>query len=626
MAVMGASTYGPAGVQTVDSVDQWVPLLSLDSADLPDQGAAKEYVFVVWFDFGNFNTLNNPGIVTATAEVTFGDQNAPTPSERDVARSLLIYPPLSIGTVPGRTIPCFHVYGRTSAQRGTWNTTTRDFTVWGRIASNGDPVLSVAGASFTVANIGIMAFSLDNLTSTTMIHDRYTPGVPQQGNGSTPAAYQTTSAPWNAGEGTWLAMFSASHAPMPFSTRAQVNADRLINYIVDTPPSTGIERLTAYGETGTNGRHGMAERLPAGWPQTIWGTQALYFEGGFRVIEDPVTTAEFGISLVAPGATSGVLSGALVQWEVFALRVDADGGAGLGSFEYVQKNAGATPSATVVDDIFNGVGVAFGSETKEEKNFGSGTKTRQTELHVQVAPFADGLSSNQSWQMRVEEPGGNGNLYNQSIPFIESIRLGDSPMFRAGGLIPPGAGPAGIDYSAFLIQNTSEGQFGALAKPAESFLAFAFHWENDPQNVTQTVPTVPAAVSIVPGRESPNVSALNALPNGAGGDQLLPDIDYELEAEQTRHDFRTDDLTRLTWPAFMTTRRRFLLRWNGLSQADRDTLLAFLAAQGDRIWKLALPEDPSTYLAVVQTEHPRTQDAGVNHSVNVRVVELIFTS
>lgn len=613
MTKIGASVYGPGSNITIDSINQWVPVLTLSRAELPEQTAAEDYSFVAWFTIGHLVTA--AGVVDALAEVSIGNQDAPLgPAEFYSCRQPLRWGPLIGNTVPGRGVSQFLVYNRTASTSGTWNAATDDVVLWARINRLGDPVSAVVGSGFLVGHTAILAFAHRQLPALEKVAHTFRYNL---GNSQTT---QKSSLPaWNdGGTSTWLVFASAVHAPRALFGGG-VRADELHFQYAD-----GAARAQMFHGQ----RIGMGGRMPFG-VANIFGPRCRYLEGGADILTDPKATDEFEIKITSNMAAAAM--GELMRFEVFAIRVDDNAAEGLGGFDYQQLSEAAAV------DAYNSNAIPSGTEQLEVHTFNAGN-TALTDVYYQSAIDKFGgprSGAGFSWQPFILEQTGEGNILDGLVPHHGSFsggqgHLADAMLNHIGGKVPPGRGAS--VYGFLALQHDFESPWQGAGFPGTLFastfhvLFFGWHWQNNPQNVANVIPAVPAAITIVPDRESPNVTALSALPNGASGDRLLPDVQQQIETQIERFEFDSDDQTKVTWPHFLTPRRTFRLQWSGLSQADRDTLLNFFATQTNRIWKLNVLRDVAAFIAVVNTEDPRATDRGLLHVVRLEVTELIWTS
>lgn len=128
-------------------------------------------------------------------------------------------------------------------------------------------------------------------------------------------------------------------------------------------------------------------------------------------------------------------------------------------------------------------------------------------------------------------------------------------------------------------------------------------------------------VVLVPTKESVDVGSLPTLP-------IEPNVPPTWEELDPAFEFKTPTGRTVSWPLALEPRRRGELRWQGLEEADRDSLVAWLRARKDSGAAFAFtPPDVDAALPFVvdgssfQWEH---QSAG-KYSVSIGAIELRYT-
>ncbi len=140
----------------------------------------------------------------------------------------------------------------------------------------------------------------------------------------------------------------------------------------------------------------------------------------------------------------------------------------------------------------------------------------------------------------------------------------------------------------------------------------------DPSNLPTDPPAIPDPLLVTVGAEGPDPATLPLLP-------LQPDAQLRQDVEGYREAVIGGKYRR-SWPLFTKPRRVWSLRWEPLSVAQKDTLLAFLEANQTFAFRVphAIPSDP--LVAVMQPDLAEyEQIGGDNWAVAARIVELIWT-
>ncbi len=141
--------------------------------------------------------------------------------------------------------------------------------------------------------------------------------------------------------------------------------------------------------------------------------------------------------------------------------------------------------------------------------------------------------------------------------------------------------------------------------------ACGFWYDDDPSSLPQGPSGPVPPVIVVPGRETPDVSQLLDLP-------IEPDSVHSLDLEPNRNELRTDTGYVRTWPAFMEPRQQRRIGWTAQTTANKDTLMAFFAA--NVIWRWTPPRGALT--AFASTSRPTAQGDGKIWRLEITVTEL----
>lgn len=176
---------------------------------------------------------------------------------------------------------------------------------------------------------------------------------------------------------------------------------------------------------------------------------------------------------------------------------------------------------------------------------------------------------------------------------------------------------AGGDAFRYLVRWINEPGI-VLAPPSvvRDIYVLSFFPVRDPDNATPAIPSVGAAVAIVPGTEGLDATSLSDPP-------IQPDV-QQAESASGGTKERIEGATGYvrTWTVFLASRRSWALRWSALTAARRDTLLAFL--QSTPTFRIT-PAATRTLTAVTQvTPIQQSQDSGQTFSVEMSVAELIY--
>lgn len=620
MVVFGASTYQEQHVIVTSigtgSTDGWQNVARIKGSALPDQGT-EDYVFVVWTSFvgPDISAATGP-VIFSRMEVALGNQNGPFQDSR--LWSVINHNELQVTTAPLRSIPCFFVRGYVTGStpsRGQWNTND-DLVLWARIFANGDPVSQVSGSSFRVGHTGILAFSLKNLGANDYLHSQYTPAQPQNNN---PAGtgfrtfFLTTVFGWSQGAGDWVVwnatkFWSRGKAGAPWF-QTTFSGDGSVGMqapIFGGPPTGGSGSLLG-------DKNGWEARTNTG--ADLSGNLNRYSLGGASLLQNPATTGQFGIRGQDYGNVSGQTA-ALVEWEVFAIRADAAAPfGGFGDFDYVKVDFNSVPPLDRIYSDNNGSGLfepfepSLQSGLAKDLYWQSGWDQRAdldawiSHLHYITANVPSVSISTSAWCLV------QGNQTYEGIIDHLGVKLNQLP-------------PNAVQLQMRALQHPNEvgGGFDRIGLP--DFFTFSWVWNNDVGYEPTTVPPIPGAVSIIPGREVVSVAALNTLPNGADGNLMEPEVARSDDPDIPRNEFVPTDGIKITWPKLLAPRRRFELRWSGLSAADRETLLAFFRAQEKRAFKWTPPFESE--IPVVMIEPPQAIDQGQGYTVTTTVIELVW--
>ncbi len=612
MVRVGASSYSPTLLSFVvtigtGSTDGWTKLFSLAGSRLPQQGTL-DYAFAAWCTYGSALIPATASPVNAVMEVAVGNQTVPFQDSR-VWTELNFGPTRStLGQLPTlRGTPAFWVRGYTASgtnNRGAW-VTTNDFAIWGRIFANGDPASALAGCAFIVSAYGIQAFSLSQFAATEKLWARHVP-IPLIRNNTFTQGFRDhfqSPASWAAGAGDWLVLSSARF--FPYSPTATPFYQTTYSADGSAGLQVGIFGRDSIQGGADPGQMGCSPRTTR---SNVTGAYSLHQFGGWCVVQSPAPTAKLGCRGYDWNGVA-LNTSFLTEFEVLALRADTpSAGKGLGFFQFLQLSIPTTGR------IYNDTGKVPTSYEPAEWT----TAPRRFSDLVHCHCLVNELNDEPSYRMSLDSNTGP----------MSALADGLAAWSR-GRTFPEGVhGHWGFNLPTFLPTTLVQWRFyatenlielgGNQYRLAGDFCAASWHWENDPNLTPYPKPALPAPTAIVPGREAPNASALPTLPS-------MPDSAIETEAEVARHAFESDDLTFVTWPKFMVTRRTFRLQWSGLTTAQRDTLLAFFAAQAQRAFQWTPPSE-TIALALVVTNDPTTIDQGRgSHRVQLEATELVWT-
>jgi hypothetical protein len=582
MTLVGASSYQQVQVR-IQSQDVYTRVHKLAGAALP--GGTGTWAFVVWGMIGRLADVIGRS-TNAVAEVALGDQNGPFGD----AFTTVKWDDIGLSVVSGSEIRGHpFIFCRTydtvlSGARGTWNA-SKDLTLWARIARNGDSPANVGG-EFSVGNVAMLAFRINALNLNQWFADRFTPASPasnnRQSQGYKNHWLSSILGVFDHVDSEWLVFSSTQYRPGNVATGAPF-------YETSVCPS-GLW-ASAVPLIGERQRMGARAR----------GTPAASFfnMGGMRTFTVANTNTQIGVRGFDWNAGPTETTSQIWKWETFAIRADA-----LGQFLALTKTA-ATVGAIFNDFLF----IPNAYEPLEN--------VRSFVFDIQVAISGCWDASSTPGLTRTHVPtivsGGGGyftigSLGGHTFQSTEGIHpmLGglwgnvrsDDLQFRAAWWELP---PAATGFPA--------------ARPAADFTLATWIWENDPQVDGVPVPTVGPIVVIQPGKEALGTSSLTAFP-------FEPERSWEEDPELVREILRAADASVITWPKFLGGRRLFNLEWV-LTAADRDTLLAFFAAQDRGAVKWTPPHE-SAAVPLVRFSKPETEDVGLKHRVSASFLELVY--
>lgn len=185
------------------------------------------------------------------------------------------------------------------------------------------------------------------------------------------------------------------------------------------------------------------------------------------------------------------------------------------------------------------------------------------------------------------------------------------PSYSSGAT---GIGPTSpsIQYRARWLEQV----FGGVHHDVRDIYLLSVFPVKDPDNLPPGIPSVGPPTAIVPGTEGLSPASLAAPP-------LAPDVSVGETINWRRQELRGSTGYVRTWGVFVRPRRTFTVSWGPVTAAQRDTLVAFLAA--NLAWKLTPPRE--TPIAVVAVGELRwEQSSGQTFRVDIEVAELVYTT
>ena len=603
MVVVGASHHvgsdGSVGIQVASMA--WQKLTQM-SDPLLTTATDEQWAFVAWCDFGHI-VDGDVGTGAAQMVVAFGDDQGPfadTEVRASLADARLNWNSNgSLQSIPAFWTRVYETQGYIG--RGAWNRLRRP-AIWARIDRNGDPAQPTA--PFHVAGISILAFRLDaaGVTTSDWIAHRYAPTQPQNQNAASRASLN-----WRT--------FSIS----VFSSIFDGSDDWLLSSAVRFRPATGGQGATLFQTTYTaDGSTGaqvaiLGRSLNFGWDPrgSQAGTVSHRFQAGaFALLDAPIDGGQIGVRGVDPNPSG--TQGALESWEVFAIR-----GTKLGFFFGVVRNPGTPPPAgsDLRPMLFDPLATPVPAN-REIVDW-----PRPTSLDLEVVTCFSWLPQTfrappqrASWLPLVAS---NTGVLEQPRGIW---RMSDHASFAAPEGVPivwgmpvKNLGPADVQFQVWGTGNPVTMSGGSARQPAD-FCFAAWSWENDPDFAPDVVPAVPPAAYLSLGPEGLSVASLPSLP-------IAPDVEMPHSVARRGEVLEADDGTRVTWPTWLSVRRTFEWTWNGLTDAERASLLAVITAQFQ--WQRPRDLAPSGFLALGR---PRITDQGSHRSaVSGTFVELLWT-
>ena len=145
--------------------------------------------------------------------------------------------------------------------------------------------------------------------------------------------------------------------------------------------------------------------------------------------------------------------------------------------------------------------------------------------------------------------------------------------------------------------------------------AVHWNWNPNPDVTPYNAPAVGPTVYIHPGYEGIAVGGLTEI-------SPAPDEMYDVRELDPKLALETDLAYQPTWPKFTTGRRRFSLRWNGITSLERDTIAAYTAIESLRTFKWTRPGQAALALLPVSDMRSRSLGGGL-YVAELSVVELI---
>ena len=591
MVKIGASVYQNFAEVDVPNIgvgfsDQWQRVALLPQAQLPDRATVESYVFIAWCSIGHFQwTVQSSQ--NAVVEVAIGTHNGP---EGAAQRHRLIFNDArySRGVRRDAAQPVFWVYSRTSSVRGTWVGDMDGIAIWARISANGDLPGLIQG-SFRITNIGIQAFSLRTVTGTQSFVVRNVFGpLRLEPAFSSRQVYMTSTSGVFDGTGTWLGFCSIRYWP---GTHGKPQM-----HVIYSPDGTHTHPgvLILHG-LGTRGVGLKAFYTQFGGMQNggRWDQQLA---GGWFTIQNPVAAGEFGVWAHDPlGATGSNANCALAEFEIFLIKASVV----LAQFTQDIKN----PTATAT--LWNKLGQS--PPVTEPYEW---TRPFDADTEIIFQGGADASVTGSPSYFAVIETNERGSALVQRGAMLcdrdQTVLAHMGTRFQLrGGL---------IQTKFYGTQSTFESAQPENRQSDDHCVA-SWQWENAPNTTPTPKPPDVSMTFLVPNRESLDAGSLLALP-------IAPDVDMDEILEAPRHEFVARDGTKLTWPRWLGVRRTFSFSWSGMSNADKDTLLAFFLA--NRMFKWT-QFDQGDVIALALVGGVESQDVGLRHVVRIQAVELVWT-
>lgn len=598
MTVVGASDVRQRTV-TVDTVGRiqgegWVKVAEFDPSrwNPPESSGGRANVVVVcWADVGGVAITSNANAL-ATIDIALGLSRGPW--EIDYRQTATVGLEAESRVAAQKGAPWFWVWHRTAAAGDDWPLAAGDVpALWARISTNGGPVTGT-DASFKVANVGWLAFYVDDLDARqAALVDRPAgnQGIRLPDAQANPASILADTGALSGtvlnGSGRYLG-FASIELGMMTDGLFPLQGPRLWVEHLDaseSPPNDVVRVL------GADNRWGMLHSGPLARRGMI-----RYRMGSLFVVDDPAAGDSFRIRGIDTHG-SALWRADYFGSELFLLHTG-----NLGSFASTDMLGRLDAPAR----IFNDPDVPAASFLPLEQ-------TRP--FHADVvsvgagAFWYDGLTLVHRMAL-----GLSGGTRATSALYTQTLSTREAPILHVG------REDRGLGSSAFRHELAAfappwyQGQ--QRARAGTDVVVAAWSWENDPNFVPTPVAETPSRTWLVPGRESLDPGSLPTLP--ASPSRAVRIVDEEDSAE-----LDTLDPIRPRWPLYLAPRRRGEITWPALSRPQRLAVDAFFAANRTFALQLEIDDDP---IAVVLSAPLQVADlTGGLFSIRAQFVELIWT-
>lgn len=561
---------GPIVVSSTGSTPTagWTKVLEIPNADLPDRASsASKYLLVAMGNGGNPQGSQMP--VTSGCEIALGYVHAST-GAITIAHYLSRCRESSQSGIYGtnRGFPWWY----STAQAFTFNPTVHSPAIFARIHA---PTTTVG--QFDVGGLSLHAIALDSFDPSDFVRYFSFLSTPYVATTGSTFLVQPIGLTTLSGSEQWLVFVSFVVEP---DWDPRVLTPTFVSLVLtDGNPAHDVEILAPSGHGAHAGSSGQTRVVFGGW-----------------VVASGLVGS---VSLRITGARStGGFYPTAVQLDVTAIRISA-----IPSITSHQRELGDPGQPAILTD--------YGDTPVPEPIAFSNPYFADLELLVQaLIPKSVG----KVYEFVAVTP--SGTLYSGSpndAPFVGPTSQDGDIAAHFGGPIP--LAPAD---GAVRVHMRTHPQHGAAGGPhfCDNFRTLVIDYDLDADTSRDTVPALPPATFIDPGTESLGTGSLSDLP-------IAPDRAYETQVEDPRHRFEADDGTVVTWPSMIGFRRTFRLMWSTLTNAQADTLRAFLL--GNRSWRWQPERDPSK-VAMTHTADLEVEDLGNGTcAARLQAVELIYT-
>ena len=581
MTVVGTQFLGFRNVVT-QSVgtgvnDGWVPVAQVLADDWNPPGSGLiEMVHVLWASIGDLFVVSSTNLDN-TLEITIGTHVNPLPSFAQKIR-------LDAQLQNRNAVPVFWTLPFVTGSLGLWGSNNRPC-IWARISTNGGPA-SGAQMQFAISHVGILSFYHSALNAYKFAARQVVnAAIP----GSTPVLAATFSPPASAlkSTGKYLGFCAVRHSIYDGASFARFDLGWN-----DASTATRTQLLgNRAGDTNpTNFRWGQEFFGQPGFVPCVFSTGAWFTVEGL----DSGDTLDLVVrpQLIAQG---GVVQ-RVESVDLFLVHEE-----NFGSFASQQQ------TRLTGFDVHNDFNVSPQAYEPLEVTL------IQQQDHVAIACsklwIEPTTPRGASFQKRVTLAGAlstSSDLYSIVRSNREGVWNHTGSYYR----LPLG----GARIESFAVRNPLQSNQGQV-HPTDEFCVAAWMWENNPNFTPSNPPAVTPATWLTVDRESLAVGSLLAIP-------IEPVQSQDESVELPRSELVADDQTKITWPSYLTLRRSLTLTWTGLSLAERDTLIAFFAANRTFKWT---PPGETTPLALLASKQLSTVDTGSRRaSMSISALQLIW--